>query len=202
VHQTWRIAADGSKSIKLPIPATELVCDWSRDGRWLVTASSRHPAGSEAPRLLRQDVRLIHPDGTGDRVLNHLTESKSGEHPIIRTAPPRFAPDGRAVLWVEAEQGGSNRADAPGSSRVMVQPLARSSPTEVVRVCDAKTRLVGVCWSPDGHSAVLLLSEGSRRANDCRIDVFNLKGGRIRSVSFRGVHDAESREIIGLLDSR
>ena len=43
-YQTWRVSADGLKTVKLPIPATEFVHDWSRDGRWLVTTSGRRVA--------------------------------------------------------------------------------------------------------------------------------------------------------------
>ena len=46
-YQTWRVSADGLKTVKLPIPATEFVHDWSRDGRWLVTTSARHVPGEK-----------------------------------------------------------------------------------------------------------------------------------------------------------
>ena len=46
VYATWKIDADGSHPVRLPIPGTDQVTDWSSDGRWLV-AYSRIP-GKEA----------------------------------------------------------------------------------------------------------------------------------------------------------
>ena len=80
-YQTWRVAADGSKCVKLPIPATEMVQDWSSDGQWLATTSSRHAAGEKAPVVTQQDIRIIHPDGTGDRVFHRLAGSSSQDAP-------------------------------------------------------------------------------------------------------------------------
>jgi hypothetical protein len=38
---TWRLDADGHHPIKLPIPETEWVEDWSPDGQWFVAGSVR-----------------------------------------------------------------------------------------------------------------------------------------------------------------
>jgi RNA polymerase sigma-70 factor (ECF subfamily) len=96
---TWCYRVDGSGRVKLPMPQTGQVQDWSPDGTWLATLSG----GMDRLTILR-------PDGTGAREL-----AGSG-----RMYSPRFSPDGRHVsfvlangtaqsLWVAATVGEGRR---------------------------------------------------------------------------------------------
>jgi len=62
--ETWRIDADGSNPVKLPIPDTDAVADWSPDGQWFVTSSDRHPPFGHGYQLY-----LMKTDGTQQRRL-------------------------------------------------------------------------------------------------------------------------------------
>ena len=57
--ETWRVNADGTGRVKLPIPETDAVLDCSRDGTWLATRT----VPGEATH--RGRLTLVHPDGTG-----------------------------------------------------------------------------------------------------------------------------------------
>ena len=196
-RRTWRVSADGSKIVKLPVPTADMVWDWSRDGRWLVTTSARRSPGEEPILITREDVRLIRPDGAGDRLVHHLARSTRGDpRTIFRTGPPRFSPDGRSLLWQEAEGVGSDE------SRIIVKDLAGDKPREITRVGDARKRLAAVCWSPDSQSLALHIAEGSRRACDARFEIIDLKGRKIQTLDAGDLPDASKRAIISLMDWR
>ena len=86
--ETWRVNADGTGRVKLPIPDSLLVLDASPDGAWLAARDV-----GDAKHWAR--LTLIHPDGTGTR---HLTEGSARKDvfPIFR-----FSPDGREIAYVE-----------------------------------------------------------------------------------------------------
>ena len=89
---------------------------WSRDGRWVAyTTWSDADYGR---------VRIVHPDGTGGRVVvekpGHYTEAS-------------FAPDGRSVVYRDAG-GDSIRGELYGGEPgIYVAPLDGSSPPRLVR---------------------------------------------------------------------
>lgn len=87
--ETWRIDADGSNPIKLPIPDTDSVQDWSPDGKWFLIHSDRQPRG----------VYVIKTDGTERRILS-------------KGYGARFSPDGRKILY-------SSRTGNEGSFWIM-----------------------------------------------------------------------------------
>ena len=90
-HENWEFNADGSGAIKIPIPETDEVDDWSPDGHWLVTVSDRHP-----PRGSGYQLYIDAPDGTEQR---RLTEGKG------LNCYPRFSPDGRQIAYLHQEHG-------------------------------------------------------------------------------------------------
>jgi dipeptidyl aminopeptidase/acylaminoacyl peptidase len=203
IRLTWRVAADGSKSRKLPIPETETVWDWSRDGRWLVTTSGSVQTDEAPLPPGREDVRMIHPDGSGSRLVHHLAGSSPDEAgATVRTSPPRFAPDGRSLLWIETEWGMLKESRTPMVRRVMIKDADGDAATEVIRVGDAQKQLAGACWSPDGKSLVLHIVEGSGYASDARFEVVDMKGRPIRSLDARRVPDAKTRVIVELIECR
>src|SRR5262249_48127785 len=88
--ETWRVHADGTGRVKLPIRDGLLVLDASPDGTWLAArdvGDARHWAR----------LSLIHPVGTGTR---HLTDGspRPADFPIFR-----FSPDGREIAYVEVK---------------------------------------------------------------------------------------------------
>jgi Tol biopolymer transport system component len=206
-YQTWRVSADGLKTVKLPIPATEFVHDWSRDGRWLVTTSGRHAPGKQATPQILQDVRIIHPDGTGDRVFRRGPGSSNQGRkvaPVPSKSTPVFSPDSQSLVWIEDEGAGAGQQPVDlNPIRIMVQRLTQDSPKEVTRAGGEKKPFASMCWSPDSRSLVLHIQNGSsRRATDARFEVYDLNGKLIRSVSASGVPDANTRTITYLIDCR
>ena len=89
--ETWRVNADGTGRVKLPIPETEGVVDCSRDGTWLAT---RTGAGDATHR---GRLTLVHPDGTGAR---YLTEGSANDL-SFSFSMFKISPDGRNVAYVE-----------------------------------------------------------------------------------------------------
>jgi Tol biopolymer transport system component len=158
-RETWRMNADGSNQVRLPVPETDWVVDWSPDGRWLLTESFQGPEGTQ--------IRIMHPDGTG---LRSLTESKQVHH------YPRFSPDGRRIVCSTSTPKGHALwiVGVDGRDR-------REIPLEPRRHAKA-------CWSPDGRwLAIELLdlqpSENGRLVLTSDLDQLN---SRIEVVSVGG----------------
>lgn len=140
-HETWRFNADGSGTVKLPIPETDEVDDWSPDGRWLVTVSDRHPPHGRGYQLY-----LMHPDGTDQR---RLTEGRG------LNVYPRFSLDSRRVAYLHQERGINSlwvvNIDGTGR-RQIYQDEDVTSPDHL-------------CWSPDGKSLACKLFDWQRDEN-------------------------------------
>ena len=79
VNETFRINADGSGREPLKIPAQDTVQDWSSDGAWLLTASSRNAK-------IGWQLYVMRSDGKDEC---KVTE---GGNPFFA----RFSPDGTA----------------------------------------------------------------------------------------------------------
>ena len=135
VHATRRVHIDGTGLEELPVPPEDTVQDWSSDGRWLVTASSRG-AKNDSWQLY-----IMRPDGTEQR---RITEEGNPFY-------ARFSPDGRRVLYTDngrGEQSGIWVVDADGKNARLVFPVA---PPPLVAVASA-------CWSPDGKRIAITLA--------------------------------------------
>jgi dipeptidyl aminopeptidase/acylaminoacyl peptidase len=81
---TWQVNVDGSGLKKLHIPETDVVGDWTCDGKWLVTVADRESSSNSGCQLYR-----IHPDGSEESCL-----TKGGSN-----YSPRFSPDSRQILY-------------------------------------------------------------------------------------------------------
>jgi Tol biopolymer transport system component len=181
--ETWRVSADGSKKEKLATPDTEFAQDMSTDGEWIVTLSSRlSPDGTDPGPIGRRSLYLMHPDGTGERVLRSAEAPKADGGETVNVFAPRFSPDGRKLLW-------SERATTPGTPPSVIGRI-------VVVDCDGTHRRVLVegkaedrvplqgCWSPDGRAiAVTMLDRAQMRQQAIhQIEIVDAAGKPIRIV--------------------
>ncbi len=164
--ETWRVDSDGLNAMKLPIPESEEVHDWSPDGSWLVSVGSR--LGEEGYQLY-----LMHPDGTGRR---RLTESGLN-------VEPRFSPDSRRIAFISCE-GKTRNLDVitlDGRDRRRVYEESDDNYVD------------GVCWSRDGTQLAAVVktwsySEDGRKSwsmdhrNNPRLFIFSEAGGWSRRI--------------------
>ncbi|WP_406699717.1 sigma-70 family RNA polymerase sigma factor [Singulisphaera sp. Ch08] len=147
VFETFRINADGTGRVPLNIPAQDSVQDWSSDGAWIVTASSRNAK-------IGWQLYLMRPDGKDQR---QLTE---GGNPFY----VRFSPDGRRLLYSDgpAEQRrGIWVVDLDGKDRRRILPTGKGT--------------ASACWSPDGQRIAVAIS-GSQPEEHGRLEIVNLDG--------------------------
>jgi hypothetical protein len=151
-RRTFWMNAGGTGRVELPIPDTEAVAAWSRDGEWFATLSDR---GVEGPLSTKLGVTLMHPDGTGARRV-----LEAGESRIVLG----FSPDCRELLFVnydrdEAGMIRSARLELVGvdgkDRRVFLKPRGRVYPTQAV-------------WSPDGKELAVNWVEDHHREGEPR----------------------------------
>jgi TolB protein len=147
VFKTLRVNSDGSGQEALPIPAQDGVQDWSPDGEWVVTTSSRNAK-------IGWQLYLTRPDGTGQR---QITE---GGNPFYA----RFSPDGQHLLYsdgaAEARRG-IWVVGFDGKDRRRIFPTGKEDGS--------------ACWSPDGKRIAVALN-GSGPEEHARIEIVDLDG--------------------------
>jgi Tol biopolymer transport system component len=105
--RTVEVRADGSGVKELKLPPEDQVHDWSPDGRWLLTTSSRDVGGGWR-------LHVVKADGTDRRRLS----DEAGQY------YPRFSPDGHRVLFTEKD--GIWVMDLDGGNRRRVFEAGRS----------------------------------------------------------------------------
>lgn len=160
-HAAWRIESDGSGQVRLPIPETDWVQDWSPDGRWLA-------AIAVDPKTRSCALIVQHPDGTGRKTLaipkEHFVEL------------PRFSPDGRSVAYLTAYRGGKEVwiADMDGG------------PARKVRGIVEDIVFQSVTWSPDGRELAGVFRTWTRSreggkvlGDDDRLALIDVADGRV-----------------------
>lgn len=148
VFKTVRVNADGTGRTELKVPPEDGVQDWSSDGEWLLTASSRNAK-------IGWQLYVMRPDGAGQR---QITE---GGNPYYA----RFSPDGRRIVYTDGttdERRGIWVVGIDGKDR------RRVFATEVT-----KQSTWSACWSPDGKRIAVLLWEGG----EGRVVVMDADGG-------------------------
>ena len=121
VHLTVRVNADGTGVTELPIPKEDGVYDWSPDGKWFVTESSRKAQ-------IGWQIYAMRPDGKDVR---QLTE---GGNPYY----VRSAPDSRRVLYSDRARSGWSISTA----RTVVKSVRRvkRTPPPAGRPTGSKSR--------------------------------------------------------------
>ncbi len=156
VYKTIRVDVDGSNRSELTLPPEDGVFDWSSDGRWLLTASSRDAK-------IGWQLYVMHPDGTEAR---QITE---GGNPFYC----RFSPDGRRVLYTDGtteERRGIWVVGSDGKDRRKV--FATTDKT-----------LASACWSPDGSRIAVILRDIDAQGAKSRIEVIDLDTGSRKTLS-------------------
>jgi beta-lactamase regulating signal transducer with metallopeptidase domain/Tol biopolymer transport system component len=123
---SWILNLETMQARKIPVPETDEVDDWSRQGNWLVTVSDRH-----APHGSGYQLYVMHPDGSGER---RLTEGALNCY-------PKFSPDGKRIVYQRST--GLNSlwvVDIDGSNRKQV----------MIENADGTHAPEDASWSPDG----------------------------------------------------
>jgi len=171
--ETWKMDADGRNPVKLAIPDTDSVQDWSPDGKWFVTCSDRHEPYGHGYQLY-----VMKTDGTQQRRL-----TKGGLNCYAR-----FSPDGKKIAYTRqtAKEGNSIWvADVDGkNARELIKEENLASPDSAF-------------WSPDGKQLAVTmfdwtLNEQGRRTvgdpNDAnfRIAIMNADGSNRREMKLAG----------------
>jgi RNA polymerase sigma factor (sigma-70 family) len=147
VNETFRISADGSNKEPLKIPQEDSVQDWSPDGAWIITASSRNAK-------IGWQLHVMRPDGKDE---HRITE---GGNPFFA----RFSPDGRRVLYTDGparERHGIWTVDLDGKNRRKILPTGKGT--------------ASACWSPDGQRIAVAIS-GSTGDEHGRLEIVNPDG--------------------------
>jgi RNA polymerase sigma factor (sigma-70 family) len=160
--ETWRVNADGTGRVKLPIPETDLVLDCARDGRWLATRTM----SAEAAHKGR--LTLVHPDGTGAR---NLTEGSANDDLFSIF---RISPDGRSVAYVEIKTVNEIR-----HSRLFVVEIDGKNRREIPAPLPPGIT-AAVCWSPDGLRLALNLLDS--RTKEGTIALVDLDGSNFQKL--------------------
>lgn len=172
-YRTYRIRADGNGREELPIPTTDIVMAWSRDGLWFATSSRRGMKATDSVLRAEYSTYLMHPDGTGERRLLEAGESRN----VLD-----FSPDGKTLLLAVHELGEglairSTHLDMIGvdgrGRRTFLGPRGRERPSQAA-------------WSPDGAElAVNYLDSGDPGADatTTRLEIVSLDGKRSRRLN-------------------
>lgn len=172
-NQTWKMDADGRSPVKLPIPDTDTINDWSPDGTWFVTSSDRHkPFGSG------YQLYLMKTDGTEQR---RLTKGGLNVH-------ARFSPDGKKILYLRQTGKDGNSiwiVDATGkNAREIVKEVNLAAPH-----C--------ACWSPNGKQLAVVLFDWTlndkgakvvtgKEDPNFRIEIVDADGKNRRELKLQG----------------
>jgi Tol biopolymer transport system component len=132
--ETWLMDADGANPVRLPVPDTDSVDDWSPDGQWFVTCSDRHlPHGSG------YQLYVMKTDGTQQR---RITEGGLNCH-------ARFSPDGRKIFY--------GRQTAEEVCGIWVVDVDGKNAREILKEVDLVVPN-GAFWSPNGKQIAVPLS--------------------------------------------
>ncbi len=143
----WRIDADGSHTVRLPVPKTDQVSDWSSDGQWLVGVS---PIPGKETEHAWENI-IMHPDGTGRRRLPGPGVGYEA----------RFSPDGKRIAYVTAAK---DQWNLKGKS-VWIVGIDGKDRRSIYMEPDNVYLEDVVNWSPDGKQLVTVLQTWTHLEN-------------------------------------
>ena len=158
--KTWRMNPDGTGRVDLPVPANELLIDWSADGRWFLLGRQGE--------LTNRSYLIRRADGTDPRPLLDDVD--------LRFVLGRFSPDGRRVAYTRDDQ------QMRKSSLWVIDVETRADRRILDGDADGYPEDTP-CWSPDGKFLAVVMSDRNRDpASDRRIEIVDLNGRRIREL--------------------
>src|SRR5262249_23994591 len=140
----WLVDVKGREKTALKLPDSDLLADWSPDGRWLVTTLIDQDATPP-----RAQIYLVKPDGSGARALTR---------PDTLALVGRLSPDGRKLLFMSGEKKGDR-----WSRSLYVADLAGGKPVRVSQELNADIQ--GYCWSPDGKRVAYVWRQSGGKAD-------------------------------------
>ena len=130
--ESWKTDLFGNNRIRLDVPETDFIDDWSPDGKWFVTFTDRHPPYGSGYQLY-----LMKPDGTEER---RLTQGRG------LNVSARFSPDSKKIVYTHQRGGGNiHIIDIDGKNDYTV--LKDEGVTNPERAV----------WSPDGKQLAITL---------------------------------------------
>jgi Tol biopolymer transport system component len=163
---TWRANRDGTNVRKLPIPATDIVLEWSPDRHWLRTFRK-----GEMPEWY-----LVRPDGSEERRLpNQGTFSPDGRHLLYQYDHGDIQLLGREIRVFDLETGEHRTV-----YRAQTDLLARANTYS---------------WSPDGKHIVAIVVNWEGRylirppTADSRLMIMDADGGNPREFRLADARD-------------
>jgi dipeptidyl aminopeptidase/acylaminoacyl peptidase len=170
-YATWKIDDNGSHPVRLPIPETDQISDWSSDGQWLVGVS---PIPGKEDEHGFETV-VMHPDGT---VRRRLPGPGVGWQ-------ARFSPDGKRIAYITASK---EAWSMKGKSLWVVDLDGKNRRPIYKEPDDAYLEPDVVTWSPDGKQLATILQTWTRIENGSvtpknpRLCIFNVEDRRARIV--------------------
>ena len=123
--KSWKTDLFGNNRFRLDVPKTDIVNDWSLDGKWFVTGTDRHPPYGRGYQLY-----LMKPDGTEER---RLTQGRG----LFFFA--RFSPDSKKIVYLH-ERGANN---------IHIVDIDEKNDHTVLKESGV-TNPEMAAWSPDG----------------------------------------------------
>ncbi len=176
--ETWRVAADGSREERVPIPSTERLVDWSPDGQWVL--SFTFGQGPERPFF------LMHPDGTGRRPLVPVSNPLPEFGGRLWWSSPRFSPDGRKVLFDHEVYLEGARPSVILSTALLLLDLD-GRPIRRFYVKEGEDFSDTFGWSPDGKAIAVLVMEGpaERRIERIKthVELLDTEGNVLKTIN-------------------
>jgi len=171
-EEKWQVQVDGSNRVRLQLPPTHDLNDWSPDGKWIITNWDHHsPEGAH--------LYVMHPDGTAQRQL-----TRPGFH---YSWHGRFSPDGRQIAYQHLENRGGRTiriVDFDGSNDHELFATHGSTEPEMA------------CWSPDGHFlAVLVFDETDEGQSNYRILILDTAGGYRGTIQLKNAAEVSLNDI-------
>ncbi len=169
MYWTLKIDADGTHPVRVNIPDTDLVTDWSPDGRWLVAYSLIPGKGFD----VSYENVIMHPDGTGRR---RLPGPGVGVY-------PRFSPDSKRIAYVTLPKATNTMR---GKSVWIVDVEGKERRSIYMEPQDAHIEDI-VTWSPDGKQLATIHwtwtpENGALTPKNPRLCLFNVEDRRMRIV--------------------